>query len=370
MIKNNKTEIKLDQKEEEQLAYECEDAFLRLKYAKPNVIAAWEQQKLRMHPTDEKKSLRGLNAMGKYVAVAAAVIVFIVICVLAYTHQDSQKQMIMQATLMKPTQNTEFLLEEIGMNGKVSESTKLVDSVERRKLTNGAVVSSQLADYTNVMREATNVNIVSIPGDQTYKIILSDGTEVYLNTNSRFVYPTCFRGRERVVYLYGEAYFKVSKDKRHPFIIMTDRTKTSVLGTELNIKSYKTEEHVTLVKGLIKVEIPEMKREIQVSPGTDLSYSDKKISIRNVDTTIFTLWKDGYFYFDEKPLQEVLDELAHWYHVSVQFEDNPQLKQMKLHFISNRNEKLENVVESLNNFNSFTVSLVSDKLIVREKRNR
>ena len=65
-----------------------------------------------------------------------------------------------------------------------------------------------------------------------------------------------------------------------------------------------------------------------------------------------------------------LDELAHWYHVSVQFEDNPQLKQMKLHFISNRNEKLENVVESLNNFNSFTVSLVSDKLIVREKRNR
>lgn len=367
MSENIKSEIKLHQKEDEQLVYECEEAFLRLKYAQPNVDAAWEQQKLRMHPADAKKRLCGLSVMAKYAAAVAAVIVFVVICSLAYTHQNSQKHMIMEATLMKPTYNTEFLLEELGKNGKVSESTRLVDSVEQRVLTNGAVVSSRLADYTNVLREATNVNIVSIPADQTYKIILSDGTEVYLNTNSRFVYPTCFKGRERVVYLKGEAYFKVSKDKQHPFMIMTDKTKTSVLGTEFNIKSYKNEEHITLVKGAIKVEIPEIEKEVHVSPGTDLSYSDNKISIRNVDTSIFTLWKDGYFYFDEKPLQEVLEELAHWYHVTVRIEDKPQLKQMKLHFISNRNEKLENVVEGLNNFNSFTVSLVSGTLVVKEK---
>ena len=84
--------------------------------------------------------------------------------------------------------------------------------------------------------------------------MLCDGTEVWLNANSNFVYPTAFIGDERIVTLEGEAYFKVTKDPERPFIVKTKTVQTRVLGTEFNIRSYTPEDtHVVLINGKVEV---------------------------------------------------------------------------------------------------------------------
>ena len=95
---------------------------------------------------------------------------------------------------------------------------------------------------------------LTVPRGQTFKLILSDGTEVYLNADSRLVYPSRFTGKERSVFLDGEAYFRVAKDAGHPFIVRTQTLQTRVLGTEFNVSGYEgSDTEVTLVEGSVEV---------------------------------------------------------------------------------------------------------------------
>lgn len=124
------------------------------------------------------------------------------------------------------------------------------------KKENKQVEKRRTLDYTNLARNSVPVvkkmlqtHSIVIPRGETFKLILCDGTEVWLNANSKLVYPTAFIERERTVFLEGEAYFKVTKDTK-PFIVKTDYLQTKVLGTEFNVKSYTAEDsHVTLISG-------------------------------------------------------------------------------------------------------------------------
>ena len=111
---------------------------------------------------------------------------------------------------------------------------------------------------------------LTVPRGQTFKLILSDGTEVYLNADSRLVYPSRFTGKERSVFLDGEAYFRVAKDAGHPFIVRTQTLQTRVLGTEFNVRTYTADDcHVTLVKGGVRVSDAARRHVAELRPGQD-----------------------------------------------------------------------------------------------------
>ncbi len=74
-------------------------------------------------------------------------------------------------------------------------------------------------DYRQVISTTTQTHVLTVPRGESFKVVLCDGTEVWLNANSNFVYPTAFIGDERIVTLEGEAYFKVAKDPERPFIV-------------------------------------------------------------------------------------------------------------------------------------------------------
>lgn len=76
-------------------------------------------------------------------------------------------------------------------------------------------------DYRQVISTTTQTHVLTVPRGESFKVVLCDGTEVWLNANSNFVYPTAFIGDERIVTLEGEAYFKVAKDPERPFIVKT-----------------------------------------------------------------------------------------------------------------------------------------------------
>ena len=172
------------------------------------------------------------------------------------------------------------------------------------KKENKQVEKRRTLDYTNLARNSVPVvkkmlqtHSIVIPRGETFKLILCDGTEVWLNANSKLVYPTAFIERERTVFLEGEAYFKVTKDTK-PFIVKTDYLQTKVLGTEFNVKSYTAEDsHVTLISGKVQVRSHENARFVDLEPGKDaILLSNGQFEVKEVNSEAYTYWKDGYFF--------------------------------------------------------------------------
>ncbi len=233
----------------------------------------------------------------------------------------------------------------------------------------GIIRSSKESDYTHVRTEGIRHHIVSIPRGQVYKIRLSDGTEVWLNADSRLSFPTRFAGNRRTVSLEGEAYFRVAPDKNSPFVIVTDKMITNVLGTEFNIKAYKNAEtHLTLVNGSVKVRLPRVDKEVTLTPGEDISCTDTEYRIKQVDTSYYVQWMAGYFYYDDVCLSDILSDLGHWYNLNIEMEQDTVLMNQRLHFIAGRDETVDRVVELLNMYEYLDVSRNGEKITVRKKR--
>lgn len=220
-------------------------------------------------------------------------------------------------------------------------------------------------DKKNILKEKVKAqtHILRIPFGQMFKLVLSDGTEVYLNAGSRLIYPTRFVRKERIVTLEGEAYFKVAKDKERPFIVQAGRVRTRVLGTEFNISSYSASDvHVTLIEGGVQVDAPGHSKVIM--PGQDLCVrKDGSMSVKEVDLHSYIYWRDGYFYFDNLPLVEVLQGIGRWYNVGVEFR-NIQAMDCKVHFLSDRFQGLEHTLTLLNRMEKATISLKGHTLVV------
>lgn len=220
-------------------------------------------------------------------------------------------------------------------------------------------------DYSaeTTVKTGTQTHILRIARGHTFKLTLSDGTEVFLNAGSRLTYPTRFTRAERVVSLEGEAYFKVARDEKHPFIVRTQYTRTCVLGTEFNVSSYSASDtHVTLIAGRVQVEAFGHSR--MMEPGQDLCVrEDGSMETNTVDLQSYLYWRDGYFYFDNLPLVDIMKSLGRWYNVGVEFR-NTEVMQSKMHFLSDRREGLEHTLLLLNRMEKAHFIREGNKIIV------
>ena len=146
-------------------------------------------------------------------------------------------------------------------------------------------------------RQKVQIHRLSIPRGETFKVVLSEGTEVFLNSDSRLAYPTIFKGKERVVSLEGEAYFKVTKDAKHPFIVKSGNLQVRVLGTEFNVRSYSpTDVRVTLITGKVAVSDTCGIHSVEMMPGQSAQLSsDGTFAVNEVDIESFLYWKEGFF---------------------------------------------------------------------------
>lgn len=175
------------------------------------------------------------------------------------------------------------------------------------------------------------INTIIIPRGGEHKLILSDGTQVWINSASSLKYPALFVKNERVVELEGEAYFEVAKDASHPFIVKTAGRQVKVYGTAFNIEAYPTErkQYVTLAEGSIGVFIGE--KECRLVPGqqAQISTEDNKIEVVEVDASRFCSWHTGQLSLEHERLEDILAKLSRWYDVDFSYADN-SLKE--LHF--------------------------------------
>jgi hypothetical protein len=176
------------------------------------------------------------------------------------------------------------------------------------------------------------INILSTPRGGQFRIRLPDGTLVWLNAASSLSYPLCFTGADRLVHLYGEAYFEVVKDISHPFrvqvvpnsrdMIHNSPVEVFVLGTHFNISGYEEEGQyrTTLLEGAIRVKCGQA-GDLVLQPGEQaaLSSAGRLTLDKEADLTLALAWKNGFFSFDNMPVETIMQQLARWYDVEIDY---------------------------------------------------
>ena len=163
---------------------------------------------------------------------------------------------------------------------------------------------------------------IYVPTGQRVNITLSDGTNVWLNARTKIVYPAVFDKSVRQVAVDGEAYFDVAKDKKRPFIVETGKCNMEVLGTKFNFRDYP-EDHevvVSLLEG--KVELNNLlKKEKEAILAPDeraiLNKTNGRMTVETVTASNASQWTDGYLFFDEELLPDIVKELERSYNVTI-----------------------------------------------------
>ncbi|MBS2212646.1 FecR family protein [Carboxylicivirga mesophila] len=167
----------------------------------------------------------------------------------------------------------------------------------------------------------TAFNTISVPRGGEYQLVLSDGTKVWLNSESSLTYPISFSNHQREVFLTGEAYFDVTTDKEKPFVVKTTTSDVKVYGTQFNVMSYDSDKLVetTLVEGSVAVIIDGMETLIHPGQQAQINKVNNQVFINEVNVELYTAWKDGIFRFEEMSLQQMADKLGRWYDVDFFF---------------------------------------------------
>jgi len=165
-------------------------------------------------------------------------------------------------------------------------------------------------------------NTIATPRGGQYQITLPDRTKVWLNAESSLRFPTAFTEKQRTVELTGEAYFEVAPNKDQPFLVKAGTTETRVLGTQFNVMAYGDEGPVktTLLEGSVQMGLGQANT--LLTPGEQGQYDAEKgrMATRMVNTRQVTAWKDGYYFFDRTPVQNIMRQISRWYDVQVVYQ--------------------------------------------------
>lgn len=288
----------------------------------------WKRLRPALHP---KRRL----GLFKWYGVAAAMVILLAagkfIWELQHVNQKANplhdEQFVLKANLA-PISNSVILTLD---NGK---------QIMLNKDKSGLVMNEDGLSYSdlseveaNVQSDDTKYLQVYAPRGSQFEIILSDGSKVWLNADSKLRYPMKFSGNKRIVHLEGEAYFEVNEARdlkaplsKLPFIVKSGNQETIVLGTRFNIHAYNALIKTTLVSGRVNIETFGGEK-LSLSPGEQSKFIGNQLTKSIVETRQAIAWMENKFSFDDKPFGEVMDELARWYDLKIEYEgDIPRVK--------------------------------------------
>ena len=184
--------------------------------------------------------------------------------------------------------------------------------------------------YSKSKASAINLsyNTVSTPNGGQYMVILSDGTKVWLNAGSTLRYPVVFGSNIRKVELTGEAYFEVAKNVTKPFQVVSKFQSIEVLGTHFNVNDYDNDHLVStiLLEGSIEMKGVAGKISRIIKPGQQANlskdYTNQFITVKQIDVEEAIAWKNGYFFFNDEPLESILRKISRWYDVEIVYSED------------------------------------------------
>ena len=296
--------------------------FRRFLQIKNETAAAKEKFDALTTGQSEKPKAIWWNRWSTYMAAASIVL----LCFIGYKWFGGKKitpgakvPVVVQSNDVQPGQFKARLTLDDG-------STVVLDSLNKQlQQGNTSIVNKdgQLVYEQQGKSEKALYNTLSTAKGQTYGTVLSDGSKVWLNSQSSIRYPVSFNGDVREVEIDGEAYFEVQKAK-DPFIVKTQGVEVEVLGTHFNVNSYSDEDAIrtTLLEGKVKVHTTSNNTITILQPGQQASLNKQTKQLNkldDVDVDEAVAWRFGYFKFTNADLQTVLRQIARWYDVEVEY---------------------------------------------------
>lgn len=321
---------------------------------------------------DLKTIKRSIN-ISKYILIAAACVAALVIFSFRHTlfggSTSSERNDLI-------TEKEQLYIAEDGQNDilissgkKTINLTTLADNQHIAESLGITIQGDEIrCDALNLDDYKISSNTIILPQGKVAKIVLPDGSRVWLNARSSLIYPNKFvEGAPRMVRLNGEAYFEVTPNKNCPFIVETEKMNTRVLGTSFNIRSYNGESPiVTLVSGSVKVSssLHSFKNSQAIlKPGQQWLLEAGNWKINDVDTKVYTCWRDELFYFDGQTLREIMVEIGRWYNMTVLLDNNVHIND-RLHFNGERGWTIQELVDQMNMVCKTKIRIEGDTLKV------
>lgn len=232
-----------------------------------------------------------------------------------------------------------FATDSFALTQNIQEPLLIIDNDEQIPLNNkeseldysasgGVLINNKQLIQEKGKGEIPKMNTLVIPYGNRSTINLADGTKVWLNAGSRLIYPSKFVDKTREVYLVGEAFFHVAKNKEQPFIVKTSNLSVKVLGTQFNVSAYPEDNSIQTVLTEGSVEIIEANagifaESVVLEPGQLALWTKKSAltKVYNVDTDYYTLWTDGIFSFSNTDLSRIVKKLERYYNIRFQYAD-------------------------------------------------
>lgn len=264
-----------------------------------------------------------------YYSAAASILIVISISLYLYWDNKSQKNPAITGT-------GENISQLSGLPGTSKASLEMgdgsvitLDSMAVRELTtdDGTIINKQHGTITYKNNTETTgkvaYNTLRIPRGGEYELVLPDGSKVWMNAASSLKFPTRFTGKERIVYLTGEAYFEVAKNSRQPFKVMVEKEmEVQVIGTHFNVMAYADETAIktTLAEGKVNIRTHTSTTSLLPAEQAVLKRASRETEVKKVDVDKEIAWKNGMIEFHDDDLPSIMRQLSRWYDVDVSFE--------------------------------------------------
>ncbi|MCF3109451.1 FecR domain-containing protein [Niabella sp. CC-SYL272] len=203
------------------------------------------------------------------------------------------------------------------------------------------------------------------PRGGQYRVVLPDGTKVWLNAESALTYPMQFDEKERHVELKGEAYFEVAKNAAWPFVVKLQTGDVTVKGTRFNVQAYAPDPgaKITLAEGAVEVANTAEKRLLRPNQEASLQQG-ATIKVRAVNAEQALAWVDGYFLFDNMNLRQMLQHIGRWYDVDVRIQAH--LSDQAFWVRYTRSKGLQELLDYLKEFEHFNYSIKGRTLLITD----
>lgn len=186
--------------------------------------------------------------------------------------------------------------------------------------------------YNSLFESKVNYQTLTVLDGERAKIVLADGSEIWLNSNTEIVYPDNFNRTNRNIKLLGEAYFKVAKNSELPFIINTQDLDVEVVGTEFNVRSYPDDNtiDVQVVEGKVLVKPGSNSDDSHLLTANEMiSYNKNNASFNECDfDSESENWREGKYVFNNKTLKDIIRQMERIYAVEFIVKDKSLLDEV------------------------------------------
>ena len=262
-------------------------------------------------------------------------------------------------------------------DGQVIDLNQVVDSVIVDRNSGQEIVFAKdvnALNYSQITMSSEEkselvYNRIEVPRGGEYMLVLSDGTKVWLNSETRLEYPLVFGSNSRDVRLSGEAYFEVTKDEARRFNVQMEEATIEVTGTSFNASCYPEDGWCDAVLESGKINLRTGHGLTSVEVGECVSYDivSGKVRVEKVDLKYFTAWRYGTFYFYNTPLSDIVRKLGRWYDVNFKFADE-SLRDVCFSGAALRSKPIDFMLELLASTQSLKFDIQSDGTIVIYKK--